>query len=461
MTTPHYSDLECSAGSQVRGIAPDASDPQHHAWVVNLNNGNVNLNNQNNQFWVRPVRSARRASSEFQGEKGDEQVSFRDLFNAWEHARRNKVPSANQLAFESNLIDNLFELQEQLNSATWKPKPTTCFVAQRPKARQIHAPDFGDRVVHHWLVPQLEAQYEPSFIHDSYANRRGRGSHAAVRRLRDFVRQVDSGQGGGWYLQLDVSNFFNSIHRPTLYGFLKERMKRRGMPMIVRRAVHALLRHSIQQQGVIYRATPDAQARVPAHKRLENAAPGCGLPIGNLSSQFFANVYLDRLDQFVKHKLKASRYLRYVDDFVLVHKDREQLAVWLGEIETFLHDELRLALKPDIRLRPLSAGIDFLGYVVYPTHTRVRRRVIAHATEALNAWGARHAKAGRVTATPGQFRAVDAAWASYQGHFRHANSHRLNMRLHKQFPWLEAATSRTFHISAEGREVSFAYRSGT
>lgn len=127
------------------------------------------------------------------------------------------------------------------------------------------------------------------------------------------------------------------------------------------------------------RASAAERSRVPVHKWLENAAPGCGLPIGNLSSQFFANVYLDALDQFVKHQLKAQRYLRYVDDFVLVHHDRDQLQAWLTQIERFLADKLRLQLKADIRLRPLTAGIDFLGYVVFPTHTRVRRRVISHA----------------------------------------------------------------------------------
>jgi len=155
---------------------------------------------------------------------------------------------------------------------------------------------------------------------------------------------------------------------------------------------------------------------VPAHKRLENAEPGCGLPIGNLSSQFFANVYLDRLDQFVKHELRAPRYLRYVDDFVLLHRDRAQLEEWCRRIETFLRAELRLELKADIRLRPLSAGIDFLGYVVYPTHTRVRRRVVRHAMAALS---------GRTRSRDDRDRRASVL-ASYLGHFAHANAHRLS-----------------------------------
>lgn len=115
-----------------------------------------------------------------------------------------------------------------------------------------------------------------------------------------------------------------------------------------------------------------------------NAPRRCGLPIGNLSSQFFANVFLDALDQFVKHELKAQRYLRYVDDFVLFHHDRAQLVEWQRQIEAFLTDTLDLRLKDEVKLRRLDDGLDFLGYVIYPTHTRVRRRVVAHLQEALN-----------------------------------------------------------------------------
>ena len=264
---------------------------------------------------------------------GAQQVSLRVLHGAWKAARRGKVPSLNLLDFEARWADRLLELQREINTGNWKPRPSTCFIASRPKAREIHAPDFADRVVHHWLVPQLEAIYEPRFIFDSFANRKGKGSHAAVVRLQQFVREVDSGQGGGWYLQLDIHNFFNSIHRATLWQMLKPVLLRANLPEAVMRTTHALLRNPPLSAGVTLRASAAEVALVPPHKRLVNAPPGCGLPIGNLSSQFLANVYLDRLDQFVKHTLKAKRYLRYVDDFVLVHQDREQLATWQRQIE--------------------------------------------------------------------------------------------------------------------------------
>jgi hypothetical protein len=411
-------------GSQVSGIT--AFSPGDYAWVVNFNNGNANWNNQDNDYFVRAVRA-----SECHGAP-----TFRALHTAWRRARRGKKPSPNQLSFDSQWIDGLLELEKQLIAGTWQPKPTTCFIAKEPKAREIHAPDFADRIVHHWIVPQLEAIYDRSFVFDSYSNRCGKGTHAGVTRLQAFARQVASGQGGGWYLQLDIKNFFNRIHRPTLYRLLKPRMEAAGISIECRRAVHALLRRSPLEQGVHFVCTPEERARVPAHKRLDQAPPGCGIPIGNLSSQFFANVYLDPLDQFVKHTLRARRYLRYVDDFVLVHKDREQLQAWCGEIERFLRDTLRLELKADIKLKPLSAGIDFLGYVVYPTHLIVRRRVSGHLRAKLANWERKHLHRGSGREE------LRSMVASYSAHFRHANSWRLRRRIGRRFPWLKSELTR-------------------
>lgn len=417
MTMQRY--LGCAAGSEVGGPAM----PSGAAWNVNLNNGNSNWNNHNNDNHARAVRAGECHAA----------VPFAALYSAWREARRGKKPSSDQLAFDCRWLDGLFELQERLSACTWTPSPPTCFIQLTPKAREIHAPAFADRVVHHWLVPQLEKLYEPSFIYDSYSNRIGKGTHAAVRRLQAFVRQVASGQGGGYYLQLDVANFFNSIHRTTLWQMLKRRMDRAGLPDQVQRATHALLNHSIERTGVRWACTEIERAAVPAHKRLENAAPGCGLAIGNLSSQFFANVYLDRLDQFVKHELKAPRYIRYVDDFVLVHRDREQLEAWRAAIAAFLEHELRLQLKADQKLLPLASGIDFLGYVVRPTHTVVRRRVVAHCV----------AKLATLGRTPGSVDMIRATWASYEGHFSHARSFRLRRRIHQRFPWLAQALTRS------------------
>jgi RNA-directed DNA polymerase len=453
MTTPYYSAKDCAAGSQERRDAWALSS----AWIVNFNNGNSNnYHRDNNNAFVRAVRSL--PAGECQG-AGDAAVTLRSLYDAWRDARQGKQASRNQLAFDAQWGENLLDIQDQLMSGQWQPRPSTCFIATRPKAREIHAPDFADRVVHHWLVPQLEAIWEPRFIHDSFANRRGKGSHAAVRRLQDFVRQVASGQGAGYYLQLDVHNFFNSIHRATLYGLLRPVMERAGLPEAVRRATHALLRRPALAAGVRRRGSAVEHALVPIHKRLENAPVGCGLPIGNLSSQFFANVYLNELDQFVKHHLGAKRYLRYVDDFVLVHQDRAQLAAWQVQIEQFLGQRLGLSLKADQRLRPLADGIDFLGYVIRPTHTLARRRVVGHARQALATWERSHIASGCIRARPADLRAIQATAASYAGHLRHANAWRLTTSLYRRFPWLRtAARPRRFDHRLEGRALSIPFR---
>lgn len=421
MTKPRYP-LGCSARSKVHG---HALPPSGNAWNVNLNNGNANYWNQSNHNCALACRP---------GECQDA-ASFRSLHTAWRRASRGKKPSRDQLRFECSRISKLLQLEREIGAGTWCPSPPTCFIATAPKAREIHAPTFADRVVHQWLVPPLERLYEPLFIHDSYSNRIGKGTHAAVRRLEFFARQVASGQGGGYYLQLDVRNFFNSIHRPTLWALLKPRMERARMCPQIRRTVHALLIHPISRTGVAWACTAAEREAVPAHKRLENAPPGCGIAIGNLSSQFFANVYLDQLDQFAKHQLKARRYLRYVDDFVLVHESQQQLREWHDQIEAFLRDRLRLELKADQRLRPLHEGIDFLGYIVRPSHTVVRRRVVAHCRAKLASF--------ELDPSSATTELVRATWASYEGHFRHARSFRLRQRIHNRFPWLGQALSRS------------------
>jgi RNA-directed DNA polymerase len=371
-------------------------------------------------------------------------VRFAACYCAWRKASRGKRPSQNQLQFASRWLDKLQQLHADLRAGTWVPRRAVSFVVHRPKTREVHAPDFADRVVHHLLVPPLERLFEPVFIHDSYANRAGRGSHAAVDRLQHFVRQRN---GQGWFLQLDVHNFFNSIHRPTLYALLKDRLahaQRQGAlrPQQVRglqSLCHKLLAQPVQE----WVSQPLAAKRVPAHKRLRNAPPGCGLPIGNLTSQFFANVYLNELDQFAKHQLKARHYLRYVDDFVLLADSPQQLQDWQGQIAQFLAQRLQLRLKADMHLAPLGQGIDFLGYVVWHSHRRVRQRVVDHCVEKLAAWQQRHLhqRLGQwhLQASAPALAQLQATVGSYWGHFAHAQSARLCHGLWQRFACLQQA----------------------
>ena len=288
------------------------------------------------------------------------------LWRAYRACRKGKRHTRDAQQYQVRLLDGLVQARDALASASWRPSPHLCFVVDQPKRREIHAAPFADRVVHHLLTERLARLYEPVFIHDSYANRKGKGTLAAVDRLQQCMRSGAAGQGqpGQWYaLQLDIANFFNRIHRPTLFGLLQHRLvravRRQGLAPDEARTLQTLCRALLQAaptEGVRRKGPPARFAAVPPHKRLAAQEPGRGLPIGNLTSQFFANVYLNELDQFVKHQLKARHYLRYVDDFVLLHPDPAQLVAWRDAIEAFLAQRLGLALKERSTPRHVSAG---------------------------------------------------------------------------------------------------------
>jgi hypothetical protein len=377
--------------------------------------------------------------------------AFERVYRAYRACRRRKRATSQAQRYEVALLDRLVETTEGLASRRWRPSRSVCFAVTRPKAREVHAAPFADRVVHHLLVPELERYYESIFIHDLYSNRVGKGTHAAVRRLAHFMRRATvNGQQAAWYLQLDVRNFFNSIDHAILKHLLRRRLEKACHDVRWRAELLWLAGAIIDgAQDVVEGGDPRALARVPPHKRLALAGPGRGLPIGNLTSQFFANVYLNELDQFVKHTLKARFYIRYVDDLILVHEDPEQLRVWGEAIARFLGARLGLALKDPWRLRPVADGADFLGYVVRPWYRLVRRRVLGHLDEKIDRLErellapAEAAVAGVASGrlldlAPAPREVLRATLASYFGHFRHAHAGRAAERILQRRPWLGA-----------------------
>jgi RNA-directed DNA polymerase len=387
--------------------------------------------------------------------------SFRAVYNGYRACRRRKRGTANAQRYELGLLDHLVDTASALQDRTYAPSRSLCFVARQPKAREIHAADFRDRVVHHVLVPRLEALFEPVFIHDLYSNRVGKGTHAAVERLGSFMRAVsDNGNRPAWFLQLDIRNFFNSIDQALLFRFINRRLKKVVDGGVITSAeawdlswlTRVLLKQDLKAETV-YRCTPRELAQVPEHKRLTAAPPGRGLPIGNLTSQFFANVYLNALDQFVKHHLRCRQYLRYVDDFVLLHPDREQLRDWERQIEVFLGKELMLALKPERQLRPVRDGADFLGYIVRPHYRLVRRRVVGNLRERLVAFERAQVTASSLRLPADARDQLRSLLASYLGHFAHADAHRLVQRLFEERPWLGVLFAVRGGNAAAGRQA--------
>ena len=380
-------------------------------------------------------------------------VSFESLYLAYKDCRKRKRGTANAQRYDMQLLDKLFATQGALNTRSYSPSRSIRFVAQKPKAREIHAADFQDRVVHHWLVPQLERLFEPVFIHDVYSNRKGKGIHKAVKRLQAFMHQIvgsgdDCMDATAWYLQLDIKNFFNTIDCPVLFKLIQHRLKKsikqqkisKEGAATLRWLCHVLLKHDTTENA-IYRGDPALLNRVPAYKQLGNGGNTKGLPIGNLTSQFFANVYMNPFDQFVKHTLKCKHYLRYVDDFVLLSDSPRQLLRWREQMQTFLHNELQLELKELAEPKRISSGINFLGYIIYPHHRLVRRRVVGNLREKLLHFQRQLIQGTcqygqRLCLNDAIYDDLRATLASYWGHFKHANHYRLIGQLGQKFPWL-------------------------
>ncbi|MCY1352368.1 group II intron reverse transcriptase/maturase [compost metagenome] len=295
---------------------------------------------------------------------------------AYLDCRRNKRSSRSALAFELNLERNLMQLHSELVNRTYQPGASICFVVTHPKPREVWAADFRDRIVHHLLYNHIGPRIERSFIADSCACITGRGTLYAAQRLEAKVRSITQNWSRpAHYLKCDLANFFVSIDKRILAEQLADRIPEPEW----RTLALQILMHDPRENYQL-RSPARLLNRVPQHKRLISQPSYRGLPIGNLSSQFFANVYLDALDQFVKHRLRARYYIRYVDDFVLLHESPQQLNAWLAEIDAFLPERLAVRLNPaKTILQPIDRGVDFVGQVIKPWRRTTRRRTVEHA----------------------------------------------------------------------------------
>jgi len=335
--------------------------------------------------------------------------TYQQLYGSYLKCRKNKRNTINQLAFEIDAERNLLRLEEELNSRTYRPARSICFVVDRPKLREIFAADFRDRVIHHVLVNYMEPMAEPKFIYDSYACRKNKGTHAAVKRLQGFARSATRNNSRRAYcLQLDVRSFFVSINKNILFDLVKKYTADPDMIWLAEIIIfNDCTKNCRKTRG------KDLLQHVPKHKTLFRQDKNKGLPIGNLTSQFFANMYLNELDQFVKHVLKCRYYIRYSDDVLILHEDNTQLELWKEEIRMFLKQKMDLDLNDKKTVvRPISNGIDYLGYIVRPFYILVRRRVINNLKQKI-------------------FRglATRESYMSYLGHFKHANAHRLKIKI--------------------------------
>jgi RNA-directed DNA polymerase len=306
---------------------------------------------------------------------------FALLVRAYLDCRRTKRTSASALAFEAHLERNLCALHDDLASGAYRPGRSICFVVTQPRPREVWAAAFRDRVVHHLLYNRIAPRFLASFIADSCACIPRRGTLYAACRLEHHVRSATANWSvPAHYLKCDLANFFVAIDKHVLWRQLATRICPMRESWWLRLA-HTVLFHD-PRTSVDVQGSPADLARVPAHKSLFTAPADTGLPIGNLSSQFFANVLLDALDQHVKHRIKARHYVRYVDDMVLVHQSPQWLNAALNSMGTFLRDELHCRLNPrKTILQPVHRGIDFVGQVIKPWNRTTRPRTVTRALQ--------------------------------------------------------------------------------
>lgn len=274
-----------------------------------------------------------------------------NLFHCWHKARQAKGHSLRVQRFGADPLHYLSLIQERLRARCYSFGPYRSFTVREKKFRQVIDAPMKDRVVHWMLYEHLLPIWMPRFIHDTYGNLPGRGTHAAVKRLADFARKP----ANTWALQLDISKYFHSVP----HALLKARVLRYIGDEDLRRLVVALI-DSYRTDGRYDELfAPESAYRLTADK---------GMPIGNLTSQLFANIYLCEFDHWIKEGLRIRHYIRYVDDLVILGSSADELRQIGAQIVERLGAD-GLTIHPrKVRLAPTSAGIPFLGYVIWPAH---------------------------------------------------------------------------------------------
>lgn len=322
-------------------------------------------------------------------------ITIENLFQAWDEFKKEKRGKKDVQAFEFHLEDNIFSLYSKLKNRTYRHGTYQDFYVSDPKRRHIHKSNVTDRVLHHLLYKYLYELFDKQFIFDSYSCRKGKGTHKSVKRLETLVRIVSRNYTKNcWSLKCDIKQFFASIDHDILKNLLSEKIKDKNIIWLLINVIDSFCSEAGENKGI---------------------------PLGNLTSQIFANIYLNELDKFIKHELKIRNYLRYADDFLILNTDTntQWKEIYLESVKKFLEIVLKLELHPKkIDLRELKWGIDFCGYIVLPHYilprTKTKRRILRKVTQ------------------DADYQALQ----SYLGYMSHANSFKLSEKLKNDY-WLK------------------------
>lgn len=312
---------------------------------------------------------------------------MKNIFLAWDEFVRGKRQKTDVQKFGRYLEDNLFDLQKSLQDKTYQHYGYHEFYVRDPKIRHIHKACVKDRIVHHLVSKVLEEIFEPTFYVHSYSCRKNKGTHKAVKTLVKMTRKASKNNSSSLFiLKCDIKKYFASVDHNILIKLIKKQISDNNFIMLVLIIIKSF--------------------------NIKNCLDK-GMPIGNLTSQFFANIYLDPLDKYVKHNLGVKYYLRYADDFVLLADNKNDLNILLTKIEKYLNDTLKLFLHPNkIEIRDYYLGIDFLGYVIFPNYIIPRTKTKKRIFKKLN-----------------DEKMFNQRLQSYLGYLSHCNGYKLAQRL--------------------------------
>ncbi len=304
-----------------------------------------------------------------------------DIFQAYYDARKNKRNSKSSLAFEINYEKNLINLYYEIIERKYKPSLYSAFIVKKPVKREVFASQFRDRVVHHLIFNYINPIFDPLFINDSYSCRINKGTLYGINRANYFIKSCSQNyKKDAYIMKLDIEGYFMSIDKTILFEIIKKQIiKRQDKLNCELDLILFLLEKTIfcdPTKNCVIKCKRDDWQELPRSKSLFYSVPNKGLPIGNLTSQLFANIYLNEIDQFIKRELKFKYYGRYVDDMIIVDNDKERLIKAIQEIRDYLTINLSLKLHPKkIYLQPFNNGVNFLGAFIKPYRILVGKRI--------------------------------------------------------------------------------------
>ncbi len=303
-----------------------------------------------------------------------------DLFSAYFSARKNKRNTLSALEFELNYEKEILKLHQELKDGTYKISKSIVFVIFDPVQREIIASSFRDRIIHHLVFNYINPIFEPSFIYDSYSCRKNKGTLFGIKRINKFIRSCsDNYKKDAYILKLDISGYFMNINKKILWkkierALLKNKNKCNFDFSLITSLLKKIVFHDYTKNYSIRGRGSDWEG-LPKNKSLFLAKKNKGLPIGNLTSQLFSNIYLNSFDNFIKRDLKFKYYGRYVDDFILINNNKKDLKNSIFQIKKYLKEELELEInKKKIYLQHLKKGVDFLGIIIRSYRVYIKNR---------------------------------------------------------------------------------------